>query len=441
MTLPPDLPRELDGWLDYIDRTHPAAMELTLDRVRSVAERLGLTQPLARSVLVAGTNGKGSTAVALETLLLGVPGLRVGTTLSPHVHRFNERIRVQGEALADAPICSAFERIEAARGTVPLTYFEFATLAALHSFASADCDVIILEIGLGGRLDAFNIIDADCAIITSIGLDHQAYLGDTVEAIGAEKAGILRAGQAAFFGRALPSSVHAAAAALGLRPDAVGETLDAEVAAEQRSIRLRVQGPGVPPRVTDWLADRGFVPDNCALALAAGLWLIKTLGRAQPSAADLASWASRLALPGRCQVLQRRQRNWLLDVGHNPLAAAYLERRLSELTGLEQLPVAVFGCNADKPGGEIQALLADRVAHWVLVPTKGPRGQSARALAADCVGRNLHQARDVAQGLRVAQTLAGSGGWVLVLGGFFVVGEALAALQGPPGPSTARPEG
>ncbi|MCZ6619033.1 MAG: Mur ligase family protein, partial [Gammaproteobacteria bacterium] len=181
----------LNEWLDFIETVHPRDVELGLERVRAVAHAMGLIPPVSRTVIVAGTNGKGSTAVFTESLLrLG--GLKVGTTLSPHVHVFNERVRLDGEPCSDEMLCESFARVEEARGGVPLTYFEFASLVALDTFHTSAVDVAILEVGLGGRLDAFNVVDADVAAITSIGLDHQDYLGDELETIGSEKAGVLR---------------------------------------------------------------------------------------------------------------------------------------------------------------------------------------------------------------------------------------------------------
>ena len=198
---------ELDRWLSYIEEQHVKDIDMGLDRMNLMIDRLGLGNPDHKVITVAGTNGKGSTCVATEQLLLS-HGLRVGTTLSPHVFRFNERIRVQGIELSDQDICESFEIIESARDGLPLTYFEFSSLAALVVFDQADLDIAILEIGLGGRLDAFNVVDADVAVITSIGYDHQEFLGDSLEEIGAEKAGIFRSKQTVVLGANMPESVH-----------------------------------------------------------------------------------------------------------------------------------------------------------------------------------------------------------------------------------------
>ena len=200
--------KDLSTWLTYIDGQHAQSIDMGLARFTRVLNDLDLQQPAPRVITVAGTNGKGSTVRVMETLLLQ-GGVTVGATLSPHIWRFNERIRINGEDASDESICAAFAAIDRARGDTPLTYFEFGALAALYCMAQARVQVAILEIGLGGRLDAFNAVDADVAVITSIGLDHQAFLGDTREAIGFEKAGILRPGQRVVLGQNMPSTVDA----------------------------------------------------------------------------------------------------------------------------------------------------------------------------------------------------------------------------------------
>ena len=201
---------DLNNWLAHISSQHEQVIDMGLCRMQDMVQRLDLACPAPKVITVAGTNGKGTTATAIEALLLA-HGLSVGTTLSPHINRFNERIRISGVQASDAKICAAFAAVDAVRRDLPLTYFEFSALAALWCFKDAAVDVAILEIGLGGRLDAFNVVDADIAVITSIGLDHQEYLGDTRELIGAEKAGILRAGQQqVILGADMPQSVFTA---------------------------------------------------------------------------------------------------------------------------------------------------------------------------------------------------------------------------------------
>src|SRR4249919_2610949 len=199
--------RTLEEWLDYQLRTHAQAIAMGLDRVREVARRLRIRKPGRQVVVVGGTNGKGSTVAFIESIARAA-GLRVGAFTSPHLLHYNERVRIHGDDAPDGLLVAAFERIEAARGDIPLTYFEFGTLAALAIFADAALDLAILEVGLGGRLDAVNIVDADVAVLTTVDLDHQEYLGNDRETIGADKAGIFRAGRPCVLGeRDPPSSV------------------------------------------------------------------------------------------------------------------------------------------------------------------------------------------------------------------------------------------
>ncbi|HWU71156.1 MAG TPA: Mur ligase family protein, partial [Pseudoxanthomonas sp.] len=207
--------RNLADWLDYIERQHPRSIEMGLDRVREVAQRLGLKQPAKRTITVGGTNGKGSTVAFIEAIARA-GGWKVGAYTSPHLLRYNERVRIDGEEVGDAALIEAFEAVEAARGDVPLTYFEFGTLAALWLFQRSVLDLAVLEVGLGGRLDAVNIVDADVAVITTVDIDHVDWLGPDRESIGAEKAGIARAWKPLVLGEIdPPSSVLRRAYAIG----------------------------------------------------------------------------------------------------------------------------------------------------------------------------------------------------------------------------------
>ena len=254
--------RGLEHWLDYIETIHPSNWELGLDRIGAVADRLELRKPAPVSVIVAGTNGKGSTCVCLEQALIAA-GLTVGCTLSPHVHRFNERVRVNGLELDDAGLCAVFEVIEAGRGDTLLTYFEFTSLAALYCFKQAAVEVAVLEVGLGGRLDAFNIVDADIAVITNIGIDHTDWLGETVELIGAEKAGVLRHGQQVMLGPDMPASVLEPAVELSRNCMRIGREIESQRRPDGRW-RLDLKG-----RTLNDLSGGRLPMANCALALAA----------------------------------------------------------------------------------------------------------------------------------------------------------------------------
>ncbi len=421
----PAADRNLADWLEYIERTHPSEIEMGLDRVSSVARTMGLQAPEAQVITVAGTNGKGSTAVAMEALLLS-SGRRVGCTLSPHIRHFGERIRIQGQAASDALICQAFAAIEACRGDTPLTYFEFSALAALWCFRQSAVEVVILEIGLGGRLDAFNLVSANTAVITSIGLDHQSYLGDDRNSIGAEKAGILRPGQRVCLGPDMPASVMARCQELDLEAFVIGESL--RIGEHANGWTLTCAHPA-EQWATPLLALGSFVISNCALALAA-VWPLLSVAE-EPTPELLQEWSAHLSLPGRCQLLSAQGRHWLLDVGHNPLAAAQLLAHLRKQFSARRV-VAVFGTLADKDCEAMTAMLAGRVSHWVLVPSGGPRGQSSALLAAQMPGlRNAHQACDLAQGLRLARGLTSPLDLVLVWGSFATVGGALTVLEAP----------
>lgn len=240
--------RTLEQWLAYQQGVHPRAMDFTLERMRTLLGALDLATPRARVITVGGTNGKGSVTATLEAVARA-GGLRVGLYTSPHLSRYTERIRLDGAEIDEPTLVAVFERIEAARGDTTLTYFEYGTLAALAAFADADVDLAILEVGLGGRLDAVNAIDADVAVVVSISLDHTEYLGDTLEAIGREKAGIFRAGRPALYGSlAMPASVAAEAARVGARLERLGTDFRAVVAAdgfdfERGATRLA----GLPP--------------------------------------------------------------------------------------------------------------------------------------------------------------------------------------------------
>ena len=412
--------RSLEHWLDYIGSQHPEDMELGLDRVGEVARRLDLMHPALKVVTIAGTNGKGSTALALETLLLDA-SLTVGSTLSPHVSRFNERIRVNGCEASDATICDAFEQVEAARGELPLTYFEFAALAALFCFRRADVEVAVLEIGLGGRLDAFNLVDADVAVVTSIGLDHADWLGTDLEQIGREKAGIFRAGQTVVLG-AVTESVHAAARELGCRALAFADGIRIRrgtAAWDYGCEDLKSEFRDIP---TGSLA-----PENCALALTAAMLVLDSLNRPRPQDVSALTGAR---LPGRMECHEYDGRTLVLDVAHNPAAARFLARELGARWPDRQF-VAVYGALADKDAAGVVAELGDRVRDWLLIPTRGWRAQSASALAGK-IDPGLKVFEDAGAALDAAVSLTGPEDGILAFGSFSAVEQVRALLIVPP---------
>ena len=404
--------RTLTDWLTHIEALNPRSIDLGLHRVRSVGEALDVLRPAPASVIVAGTNGKGSTAVCLEQILLA-GGRRVGCTLSPHLHRFNERIRLNGQEVDDVLLCKAFAAVEAARGGLPLTYFEFSCLAALHCFKTAGVDIAIMEVGLGGRLDAFNSVDADVAVITSIGLDHCEYLGATRTAIGREKAGVFRPGQRIVLGADLPASVLAAAARCAPAPLRWGREIRLAPGDAGRW-RLEVAGQAFAD-----LAQGALPLDNGALAAAAAVAVDEVLGggRTDPGAVRqglLSAW-----LPARLESITAGGRRWLVDVAHNALGARFLNREIARRVPGAGL-VALFGNLADKDSDGMFRALQGLARQWVLVDAPGPRGLSAERLAARGAPPNSRIVGRLGEGLRLAGSLAGASDVILAFGSFAV---------------------
>ena len=411
--------RSLADWLRYAESVHLSEIEMGLDRVRRVAQNLGLLPWPTRAVIVAGTNGKGSTCLALEHTAQ-LAGLRVGTTLSPHLSRFNERVRLDGTEADDAQLCAAFAAVEQARGDIPLTYFEFSILVALQTFLQAAVELVILEVGLGGRLDACNIVDADVAVITSIGLDHQEFLGDSLDTIGAEKAGVLRTGQLAVLGADLPDSVWQRAQALGCQIHAYGQDFEALTTSYADGLwRFALAGPAVAGSQAlaelselNWTAYQP--PHNASLALVAATLLgvpvhsVASLQRPLP------------ALAGRMQSIQWRGRHWLLDVAHNPAASQFLHAVLQRAD--VEPSIAIVGQLANR---EVSELLAPwSFTSWVAVATSGPRGQSADDLlrrAGTPWQASGHAAQDAAEAVELACASCSPGSTILVFGSFAVV--------------------
>ncbi|HVH84135.1 MAG TPA: Mur ligase family protein [Steroidobacteraceae bacterium] len=329
--------RTLAEWLELQDSVHPRTIDLSLERVTAVAERLGLIAPAFRVVTVGGTNGKGSVAAHAEALLRAA-GTATGLFTSPHLVRYQERIRVNGAEAADAELIEAFERIEAARATDTLTFFEYNTLAALLIFERRAVEVAVLEVGLGGRLDATNLVAADVAVIASVGLDHREWLGESLEAIGAEKAGILRAGRPAVLGTAeMPASVYARIATLGTRALVAGRDFTWEVAGERwcyRSARLALEDLA-PSALAGSIQYRNAATAIAAVAALAGsMPLPRALER---STANIALAAVHLA--GRFQIVPG-EIEWILDIAHNEPAARVLA-----------CICASGRCRAGRPGG------------------------------------------------------------------------------------------
>jgi dihydrofolate synthase/folylpolyglutamate synthase len=408
----------LADWLARLERGHPDAVDLGLERVAAVYDVLGRPRPGRTVVTVAGTNGKGSTVAVIDAVARAT-GLRCGTTTSPHLIRFNERIAVDGRPADDATIVAAFERVEAARATadVSLTYFEVAILAALDVLARADLDLAVLEVGLGGRLDAVNVVDADAAVITPVDLDHQGWLGDDRETIGAEKAGVLRAGALAVLGDpSPPSSVRERARSLGCRTSVLGE--DFAVEPGPRCFRGRRPDGGavrIPLPVTD-------LHDG---AVAAGLQALVALDRLDDPGAVTRALAG-LRLAGRMDRRCHRGLDVIVDVAHNPHAARALAARLAAGPRRQ----AILGTFEDKDARAMVEALAPVIDGLWLVDTPGPRGRDAAALDAALGpgGPPRHVVGDVGAALEAAAAL---GAPLLVAGSFTVAGAALELLESP----------
>lgn len=404
-------PASLAGWLDRIGAEHPKTVVRGIGHVKQVASRANLNPPAPVNFVVAGTNGKGSTAVFLEHLLRA-SGRRVGTTLSPHLTRFNERIRVDGEEVEDDEIVAAFDVVERARDGVALTYFEFAILVAFHVFRARNVDASVLEVGLGGRLDAVNIVDGDVAIITSIGLDHEDYLGSGLEAIGAEKAGIMRPGRPVIFGaREVPDSVRERASALGAPLVVNGVNYGHAADTGGWSVEL-CNGRRVRVRECPRVA-----ADNAAAALQAFAMLEPDFDREA-----LVEACRRATVPGRLERIDARDRRWLLDVAHNPHAARFLRENIDA-----PVACAILGMLEDKDQAGVVDAVSDLVDRWVLTNNTAPRGLSARKLAERLRFRHAHRPR-IGDAIAHAVSTTEANDVILVLGSFDTVARARQEL-------------
>lgn len=398
-------------------------MELGLDRVREVAENMGLARPAPFVFTIAGTNGKGSTLAAIDAVLLH-SGLRTGSYLSPHLHRFNERILLSGTECDDETICAALAKVDHAREGISLSYFEFATLAALDIFARERLDAIILEVGLGGRLDAVNIVDADVTLITNIELDHQHWLGGSREEIGAEKAGILRRGTPLVYGEEQPpASVLAHAGKLDAPVLCRGKEYGACV--EAGAWRWWGRGAGGAIRIEGLKK-----PDLPLPAMAAALQAVQ-LADLRITDNGVRAAQRQAGLPGRLEQCRDRTGGTavLLDVAHNPAAARRLAERIAELRaglGPRCKVAAVIALLADKDMEGIAAALNAQVDVWYISEFEDTRNAPASVLysrlQSRLPGAEIVLAGEVAHAYREA---AGSGSdLVVVTGSFHTVAAA-----------------
>lgn len=428
------LPTTLTGWLDLLETRHVRPIDLGLARVGEVYRRLDITLPGVRFV-VAGTNGKGSTCAMLDAILRAA-GYRVGCHTSPHLIRFHERIRINGEMLDDVALLPLFERVELARGDISLSYFEFTTLVMLLAFAQEPLDALVLEIGLGGRLDAVNLVDADCAIVTSIGIDHTEWLGHDREAIGLEKAHIFRAGRPAICSDPQPpESLIQHAQAIGADLWLMGR--DYNYAGDRQ--QWSWTGRGTRRTGLAYPALRGMNQLLNASGVLAALQSVRA--RLPVSAQDIRRGLALVEIPGRFQVLPG-QPTIILDVAHNPHAAGHLAANLGNMAFYPST-YAVFGMLADKDIDGVIALLAARVDHWICCDLPGPRGASARLLAEHLHAAGINDQRDPKRGidrsvvcsgtpdeaLRLARRRAGTDDRILVFGSFLTVALAMPAVR------------
>jgi dihydrofolate synthase/folylpolyglutamate synthase len=412
----------LSEWLARLETISSREIDLGLERVARVLDKLAL--PQARRVFhIAGTNGKGSSVAMLESMLRG-SGARIGCYTSPHISEFNERIRIDGKDASDEQIISAFERVEAVRGDEELTYFEFSTLAALVVFADTGMDTLILEVGMGGRLDAVNAVEPTAGLITNIALDHCAWLGETIEAIAFEKAGIMRPDKPVVFGaREVPRAILGHASDINARLQVAGRDYDWQVDGETWS--WRGQGCKLDGLATPALAGKHQV-SNAAAVLA----LLEAVGATDVLQADKVSAAlGNVRLDGRIQEISNATR-WIVDVAHNPAAAEVLGRALSD-EGHNGQTIAIVGMLDDKDVEGVVAHLQPHVDKWIAVAADSHRAISADELArrvANETGRACLVGESLESVIELAEELAGSEDRVLLTGSFYLVGPALKQL-------------
>jgi dihydrofolate synthase/folylpolyglutamate synthase len=420
--------RSLSDWLGYLEQLHPSAIDMGLDRSRQVALQIGLSRPAPRVITVTGTNGKGSTC-AFVASLLQAQGLKVGVYSSPHLLRYNERVQVQGLEASDAQLCQAFEVIERARGDISLTYFEMGTLAAFWLFEQAALDAVVLEVGLGGRLDAVNLIDADLALVTSIGVDHVEWLGNTRETVAFEKAGIFRAGRPALCGdQDPPQPLLDQARALDCPLSLRGRDFDLSVEpARWNWFGTDASGQRVELRDLPLL---DLPMQNAALALQAFVLMDLPWHDASIRSALLSTRVTG-RLDRRSFEWQGKQLHLLLDVGHNPHAATFLAQRLSQRPVAGER-LAVFGLLNDKDLDGVLSELAGCFSSWAVAPLPTPRSRSGQeiAQALENLGARVTSYPSVAQALEAQCAHATANDEIVLFGSFYCVAEALEWLAG-----------
>jgi dihydrofolate synthase/folylpolyglutamate synthase len=420
------LPTTLADWLAHCERLHPTAIDMTLDRVVAVRDRLGLrfTVPV---ITVAGTNGKGSTCAMLDAIARQA-GYRVGLYIKPHLVHFEERCRINGVMADAAELLPHFAAVEAARGGITLTYFEFTTLAILRALSHAELDLVILEVGLGGRLDAVNAVDADCCVITSIALDHMEYLGPDRESIGREKAHVMRTGKAAIVSDPLPpQSVIDHATEIGADLWRVGRDFN------HAGDRQQWGWSGRGRRYTG-MAYPALRGANQLLNAAGAIAALEALrGRLPVSAQAIRNGLATVELPGRFQIVPG-QPTLVLDVAHNAQSVATLALNLDAM-GFYPRTLAVFGAMRDKDIPALLSAMAPLVDGWYLCDLATPRAARATELAAELAtlrgpapaGRevDIHTFASPGLALAAAAAAAGPADRIVVFGSFYTVGGVL----------------
>jgi len=408
--------QSLSDWLSYLESIHPSEIELGLSRVKAVAIKLGLLAQLNHVILVGGTNGKGSTCAYLEHLLLACDKT-TGVFSSPHIIVYNERVRINGQQLNDAAHVEALRFVELGRGDTTLTYFEFNTLAALYLMKQANVDFLILEVGLGGRLDSTNIVDADMAIITTIDLDHQSWLGDTREAVSFEKAGIFRAKQTVICGEPNPPKpLVDHANSLGCDIQYKGQDFSFTAHSDHR---WQYQGD----MICDDLPVTRLPMTNAATALAA-FEQLQTKHSLKLSPELMAQVIADTSLPGRLQSISNAPQV-VLDVAHNPQAGGYLAQWLAQQNvGTIHCVCAMLG---DKDSQATLGVVSPFIDQWYLASLSCPRGAKASELALHVAGDKIAgEYEQVTQALAAATAQANVDDLILVFGSFFTVSEVLS---------------
>jgi dihydrofolate synthase/folylpolyglutamate synthase len=410
---------DLSGWLSYLEGMHPTEIDLGLTRIKVVADRLQLDKLADTVITVAGTNGKGTSCAFLESYAQQ-SGLSVGLYTSPHLIRFNERVKINGEEVDDQALISAFEAVESAREEVSLTYFEFTTLAAFYLFKEADLDVAVLEVGLGGRLDAVNIVDPDLALVTSISVDHEAWLGTDLESIGREKAGVFRKGKPAIYGSE-GSPISIKQYANEIKADFYQAGADYTYDTEKESWSWSSTSGSLSLANLIYPA---FPVQNVATCLAG----LSFLG--WPLMPDLINQAIKcVSIRGRMEGFEfEGVRGWL-DVAHNPDSARYLANQLISIQDQAGLkPIAIFGSMADKDIGGVINELKDQFDDWLCINLPIDRAMKADQLSdvLSKAGQNSKVFADFSQAFAYFKSLPDCKARpLIVMGSFFTVAEAI----------------